>query len=126
MSPQANEVRAGMLTLAVEREGDTRCIRLRGELDLANAKALEAELGTAFADGQCEILVDMRELTFIDSTGIAIVVAALGHNGGKRLRFLPSRAPAVSRVLHLTGVEERLPRADGATNGVAEASLDSA
>jgi anti-sigma B factor antagonist len=115
-----------MLKLEVEREGDTHCIRLRGELDLSNAQALEAELGAAFADGRGEILVDMRDLTFIDSTGIAIVVSALGHADGQRLRFLPSPAPAVSRVLHLTGVEERLPLADGAGDGAVGASLDPA
>jgi anti-sigma B factor antagonist len=99
-----------MLTLRVERDGDNRCIHLAGELDLANTPALDAELGEALADGQCQILVDMRELTFIDSTGIAILVAALSRAGeGKRLRFIPSQAPAVSRVLHLTGIAERLP-----------------
>jgi anti-sigma B factor antagonist len=112
---QENEIHDGMLTLVVEREGDTRCIRLAGELDLASAGALDIELGDALADGQCQILVDMRELTFIDSTGIAIVVSALGRDiDGRRLRFIPSQAPAVSRVLQLTGVEERLPLADGA------------
>lgn len=104
-----------MLTLRVEQDGDTRRIRLAGELDLANAAVLDAELGAALADGSCQVLVDMRELTFIDSTGIAIVVSALGNDGnGKRLRFLPSAAPAVSRVLQLTGVGERLPLLDGA------------
>jgi anti-sigma B factor antagonist len=98
-----------MLTLVVEREGETRCIRLAGELDLANAQALDLELGEALADGQCQVLVDLRELTFIDSTGIAIVVTALARDGeGQRLRFIPSRAPAVTRVLKLTGIEDRL------------------
>jgi anti-sigma B factor antagonist len=112
---EKNEVRAGLLTVVVEREGDSRCIRLAGELDLANAHTLDAELGEALADDQCEILVDMRQLTFIDSTGIAIVVAALARaDEHKRLRFLPSKAEAVSRVLQLTGVEQRLPLANGA------------
>ncbi len=112
-----------MLTLQVEREGDTRRIRLAGELDLANAKALDAELSEALADGQCQVLVDMRELTFIDSTGIAIVVAALSQAGdGKRLRFIPSSAPAVSRVLSLTGVAERLPLVEDALDGTHSAS----
>ena len=114
MPSQENEIRAGTLTLMVEHDGDARCIRLAGELDLANAGALDIELGDALADGQSRIVVDMRELTFIDSTGIAIVVSALGRDlDGSRLRFIPSRAPAVCRVLKLTGVEERLPLAGG-------------
>jgi anti-anti-sigma factor len=115
LPPHHNEIRAGMLTIQVEQDGDIRRIRLAGELDLANAPALDAELSTALADGACQVVVDMRELTFIDSTGIAIVVTALGRDSdGRRLRFLPSKAPAVSRVLQLTGVEERLPLLDGA------------
>jgi anti-anti-sigma factor len=55
----------------------------------------------------------MRELEFIDSTGIALLVAALGHNSdGDRVRFIPSPAPAVARVLELTGLAERLPLAE--------------
>jgi anti-anti-sigma factor len=127
LSPQPNQIHCGMLTLEIESDGDTRCIRLRGELDLASAEALEAELGDALEDGQCQILVDMRELTFIDSTGIAILVAALRDGGeAKRLRFLPSRAPAVSRVMDLTGVGERLPLADGGGDRPVAASNDAA
>jgi len=114
-----NELEAGLLTLRVERQGDVRCIRLAGELDLANAGALDRELNEALADGQCQILVDLRELTFIDSTGLALFVAALGEDGdGKRLRFVPSPAPAVTRVLQVTGLDGRLPLAEGSLGAV--------
>jgi anti-anti-sigma factor len=56
----------------------------------------------------------MGELTFIDSTGIALLVkAAADGNGDGRVRFLPSRAMAVTRVLELTGVADLLTFADG-------------
>jgi anti-anti-sigma factor len=56
----------------------------------------------------------MRELEFIDSTGIALLVAALGNNNGgeEKVHFIPSSAPAVTRVLELTGLSERLPLAE--------------
>jgi anti-anti-sigma factor len=108
----------------MERHGDTRVLMLEGELDLANAGLLETELGEALGDGACRIVVDMRRLEFIDSTGIALLVAALGQDGDAgRLRFVPSQTDAVTRVLQLTGVEERLPLADGvSTNGRVAAS----
>lgn len=119
MSPQPHELEAGLLTLRVEREGEVRCIRLAGELDLANAAVVDRELSAALDDGQCQILVDMSKLTFIDSTGLALFVAALGQDGdGKRLRFVPSPAPAVTRVLQVTGLDERLPLADGSLGAV--------
>jgi anti-anti-sigma factor len=54
----------------------------------------------------------MRELEFIDSTGIALLVSTLsGNEGETRISFIPSNFPAVTRVLELTGVAERLPLA---------------
>jgi len=55
----------------------------------------------------------MRELEFIDSTGIALLVAALGRGGSEpKVKFIPSTSPAVTRVLELTGLAERLPLAE--------------
>jgi hypothetical protein len=64
----------------------------------------------------------MGELTFIDSTGIALLISALRRDGAEeRLRFLPSQAPAVTRVLQLTGVEDWLPLVDGVRDETVEA-----
>lgn len=114
MAPsQEHDVRAGMLTLHAEQEGDAHLIRLVGELDLANADTLESELSEALTNGQDRVVVDMRELTFIDSTGLALLVGALARDEGVgRLRFVPSRAQAVIRVLELTGLDKRLPLVD--------------
>lgn len=95
--------------------GETCKIQLQGELDLANAETLERELQAALADGAGRVLVDMGELSFIDSSGIALLVRTAGvDNGQGRVRFLPSQATAVNRVLELTGVAERLPFVDDA------------
>jgi anti-sigma B factor antagonist len=113
MTPiEQRDVRAGMLTVHTVDEGEARVIRLDGELDLANAGALEEVLDEAFANGTGRVVIDMSALTFIDSTGIALLVTALGRDPeAERLRFVPSAEPAVARVLKLTGVEERLPLA---------------
>ena len=54
----------------------------------------------------------MRELEFIDSTGIALLVAARSQRRRGRGPLHPQRSPAVTRVLELTGLSERLPLAD--------------
>jgi anti-anti-sigma factor len=93
-------------------------IQLEGELDLANAKAFEAELDAALGDGNGHVIVDMGDLVFIDSTGLALLVAALNRDGnGPRLRFVPSRTEAVKKVLELTGIGARLPLIEGSANG---------
>jgi anti-sigma B factor antagonist len=112
MSSEGRDVADGTLMVRTAEDGDTRVISLCGELDLANASTAEAALDAALA-GDGRVVVDMRELEFIDSTGIALLVAALEHSeNGERVRFLPSGSPAVSRVLELTGLADRLPMAE--------------
>jgi len=107
------EISDGTLALRISRNGDVQTIALAGELDLANAATAKGELEAAFSHGDTDVVVDMRELEFIDSTGIALLVAALGRNEERpRVRFVPSSSPAVSRVLELTGVADRLPLAE--------------
>lgn len=103
----------GALTVHTAISGDTHLIVLRGELDLANAETARAELRSALDTDDTPILVDLRELEFIDSAGIALLVHTLHRDAeAHRLRFLCSEAPAVSRVLRLTGVEQELPVAE--------------
>lgn len=100
--------------MSTAREGDRRVISLRGELDLANVGTAEEALNEAFdaADARA-VVIDMRKLEFIDSTGIALLVNALDRNGDEaRVRFVPSESAAVTRILELTGLAERLPLAE--------------
>lgn len=107
-------VNAGQLKLRMSQYGGTAVVALSGELDLANAGALEREIQAALAGSDGRVVIDMGELSFIDSTGIALLVNAAGEDNREgRVRFLRSRAAAVTRVLELTGVAERLPFADG-------------
>jgi anti-anti-sigma factor len=113
MSSEQRDIADGTLVVRTAKEGDTHVISLCGELDLANAGTAETALEASLGENASRIVIDMRELEFIDSTGIALLVAALGNNGSEeKVRFIPSAAPAVTRVLELTGLSERLPLAD--------------
>jgi anti-sigma B factor antagonist len=113
LSSEQRDIADGTLVVRTEKQQGTHVIALCGELDLANAATAEAELQASLETEGTEVVVDMRELEFIDSTGIALLVAALGHNGDEaRIRFIPSDFPAVTRVLDLTGLAERLPLAE--------------
>jgi anti-sigma B factor antagonist len=112
MSSEQRDIADGTLIVRTAKEGDTHVISLCGELDLANAGTAETALQASLAGDTSQVVIDMQELEFIDSTGIALLVAALGNNGSEtRVRFIPSAAPAVTRVLELTGLSERLPLA---------------
>jgi anti-anti-sigma factor len=111
MSSKQRDISDGTLVVRRAQDADAEVVSLCGELDLANAGTAETELREALSSGG-KVVVDMRELEFIDSTGIALLVSALGQNGnGAKLSFIPSESPAVTRVLELTGLAERLPLA---------------
>lgn len=105
----------GTLDVGVFDDAGDRVIRVGGELDLATVPAFEHELDAAMARRDGGVVVDLSQLEFIDSTGIALLVRTMSHeNGSPRLRFVPSRAPGVVRVLDMTGVSERMELANGA------------
>ena len=92
--------------------GATRLV-LRGEFDIAYAGQLEGEIAR-FADaGGHRLVLDLRELEFIDSTGLRIVLETRQRavDGGFELEIV--RGPQqVQRVFELTGLDERLPFVD--------------
>ena len=113
MSVDPREIADGTLVVRTSENGGATVVSLCGELDLANAGTAETVLRDCFDGGERPVIVDMSELEFIDSTGIALLVATLGRNDeGATVSFVPSSAPAVTRVLELTGLAERLPLAE--------------
>ncbi|MGJ3225769.1 STAS domain-containing protein [Micromonospora aurantiaca (nom. illeg.)] len=57
-----------------QRDGGGVCLRLAGELDLGTAGELSSAIDRVVAEGHRELLLDLTELTFCDSTGIAAFV----------------------------------------------------
>jgi anti-sigma B factor antagonist len=98
----------GNLEIDVSHADGACVVRLTGEFDLAGVDAFEAELqGLPGAAGI--LVVDMRELTFMDSSGLRSVVMADRHLRADGKRFVVVKGPKrVNRVLDLTGVSERL------------------
>ncbi len=95
----------------VRHEARATVITVAGELDLASSGALERELGALTDVGLT--IVDLRELTFIDSTGLGVLIHAHQQaiERGHRLAFVRGNGQ-VARLLNLTGLDERLVVAD--------------
>jgi anti-sigma B factor antagonist len=101
------------LELNTERRGDQLILSLGGELDLVNAQRFEDELALLEADSLATLVLDLRALTFIDSTGLRSVIAAheRARSGGRRLVVVRG-AQAVDRLLSLTQLDQRLEMVD--------------
>jgi anti-sigma B factor antagonist len=108
-----HERQDGLLTVQHDKNRNGYRLRLLGELDLSNAEAFAEELERAQSAGSEEIILDIEQLKFIDSTGLGVLVKAAQWSevNGRRLRVTQTTAE-VSRVLELTGVKERLNFSD--------------
>jgi anti-sigma B factor antagonist len=92
-------------TLDVSRVGDAHVARLQGEVDLANAAAVEAELsGTAAASTL--LVVDLSGVDYVDSTGFG-VLERLAPRTALRV-VLPSTA-TIHRAFRVTGLSQLVP-----------------
>jgi anti-anti-sigma factor len=79
---------------------------LRGELDLATAPDLEAALNERLDSGQ-DVVVDLRELDFMDSTGLRALVTAHARVQDTDQSFLivrPLPGAPIERILAVAGV----------------------
>jgi anti-sigma B factor antagonist len=88
-------------------------ISVSGELDLASSPALDEELERVAEGGAAVVVVDLRELEFMDSTGLSVLVRAhqRAEEQGRHLGLV-NGSQQVKRLLTLTGVAERLMVAD--------------
>jgi anti-anti-sigma factor len=111
--PSDFQIHDGLLAVQQTSEGEQVRVVFSGEMDLANAETAGLTLRDALGSGN-NVLVDLAKLEFLDSTGIAMLVDAM-RQGGKRLSFLPSDYAAVTRLLSLTGLDERMNLAPAAT-----------
>jgi anti-anti-sigma factor len=103
----------GMLTLRSTREEDVHVIALSGELDLAGADLLEGELKRVEASDARRIVVDLRDLDFIDSTGVRLIYMAEMRSRTDSGRLAIRRGPhKVQRLFVMTDLADRLPFVD--------------
>ena len=88
-------------------------VTVSGELDVASSQVLEREL--AKLDEAPLVVVDLRGLTFIDSTGLGVLVRAhqLAQEHGRRFGLVRGNGQ-VSRLLSLTGLDAELLVGDSA------------
>ena len=99
------------LSMVSEREGDVHTISLAGEIDLANAGEIEAELRRVEATVAEVILVDLSGVSFIDSTGLKVLISAAARSRDANRLVLTGVTPSVLRVLRIAGIADRLPLA---------------
>jgi anti-sigma B factor antagonist len=94
------------LTTRIDARNGVTSIALTGELDMATASILNDQL-TAVEQGDSRtIVLDLRDLRFIDSSGLHALVRAYRRSETDGHRLLLVRAnPSVRRLCEMTGTE---------------------
>ena len=99
--------------LEVRSQGKATIIAVSGELDLDSSPALQEELDRVSASDADLLIIDLRDLDFMDSTGLSVLVRAhqRAEEQGRQLAMVKG-PQQVQRLLSLTGVADRLTVVD--------------
>jgi len=82
-------------------------VKLAGELDLRRAYTFDEEVRALEAHDPSTIVLDLRDVTFVDSAGLARIVAARKRAARAQRRFVIVRScPAVQRLFTLTALDQ--------------------
>ena len=88
-------------------------VSVSGELDLASGPELETELDQLSGPETKLVVIDLRKLDFMDSTGLSIIVRAHQRMASEGCEMgLVKGSQQVQRLLDLTGVADRLRLVD--------------
>ena len=94
-------------------EGSAEIVVVRGEIDLATADAVRADLREAL-ERSGNVVLDLREVTFMDTQGLAVVIETQQSSAADGRQFAITRAPDhVHRLFDMIGLTPRLTIVDG-------------
>jgi len=95
------------LNLAVTRSGSRAVVVPKGEIDVHTATALRDCLTDLIEQGTRQLVVDLHETSFIDSTGLGVLVGALKRArqaDGDLVLAAPRRS--IAKVFEVTGMDK--------------------
>jgi anti-sigma B factor antagonist len=92
--------------VALDHRDGTTFVRPAGELDMSTVPILEERLRAALSDGAGRLVVDLRNLEFMDSTGLALLARweRDARRDGHDLGLIRGEA-RVHRLFELTGLD---------------------
>jgi anti-sigma B factor antagonist len=98
-------VRRHALALSIEPDRERVVVVVTGEIDIATVPDVDAAVGELRADGWRDVVLDLRPVEFLDSTGLSWLVSAeRDAQANDWTLSLIDGSPAVARLLELTGL----------------------
>ncbi|GAA2998121.1 STAS domain-containing protein [Actinokineospora diospyrosa] len=105
-----------LFTVSVEQEPDRTTLHASGEIDMGTVSTLADALDTAQESGSAVVVVDLTEVTFLASAGLAALVAAdqRARTTGGALVVVSPPAGAVHRAITVSSLDRVLTLAEDA------------
>ncbi len=105
----------GAFDIEIERRGPDVVLTVRGDLDIATVGELELAQARALADHPSRLLIDLRGVAFVDSSGLKLLLQthSIAERDGWSLELL-GPAPTAQSVFAVTGADRLLPFVDRA------------
>jgi anti-anti-sigma factor len=93
------------LSITSDVRAEQVTVHLAGEVDVTNAGHLRAVLLEHIRCGRTAVTVDVSALTFIDCSGLTVLLLALAHarEHGGQVQMEGAVHPRVQRIMDLTG-----------------------
>jgi anti-anti-sigma factor len=101
----------GLARVETEQRGAALLVRAHGEIDISNAQELLAAIETAMPIGAHQLVLDLSDVTYVDSAGVGLVIRLARRLQGRRqdMSVVAPEAGAVRAVLDLAGVPKIVP-----------------
>lgn len=95
------------MNIDVKEQGGTTTVTLQGEFDMGASAAVRDALREAFDKKPKKIVVILKEIGYIDSSGLAVLIEALRWSNKGKVGFaLAEPSDRVLRVLELARLEK--------------------
>jgi anti-sigma B factor antagonist len=101
-----------------KRDGGT-VVALAGELDLYNAHLVREALLAAIDEGPERVVVDLTEVTFIDSTALGVLIEARTRLENRRAFLLAAPGMETRRALEISGLDRHFAVYDTVADALA-------
>lgn len=98
-----------LLEVRAETSDDIFTLRIEGELDLSTAVKVRAPLEAAITEGAKKVVIDMLGCTFIDSTGLGVLLHSAKRLEGEGGMAIVCVDEQIRRLLGLTMIDRTIP-----------------
>lgn len=94
------------LTINIEEQNKQAIMTLKGEIDVYTAPKLKEQLNELVGESEADVLVDLKDVTYMDSTGLGTFVSGLKHakESGTTLKLIRANE-RLYRLFKVTGLD---------------------